>query len=143
MALALSQVYPTIGDTARAQKPMSQAYYRCDQEYTVAETGPKFPYRSSSTIVWRRESAVLNMFKMWYEEWLRFNGCDMLPLARALYRTKLDVAALPRAFNKRSSQHTKDVVILTPSSGEIDKVCRHYFPEIYERVNKIIAAESP
>ena len=135
IAMTLSEYHPKIKDADKAPHMRRKSYAR-DLHETKELAGPNFPHYCSSTMLWRRTARVLQLFKTWYEEWDRVRGADMFALARALFKTGLPVALLPRRFSVR--RHSKpDVVIYTPRITELAKACKKLCPGL----TKVIAAD--
>lgn len=126
IAMTLSQFFPSVGDGRKAHH-MKHKAYSDDYNYTVETAGSSFPHYSSSTIVWRRTERVLELSRKWYEEWQRFRGCDMFPLARAIHAIKPNIAQLHRKYNLRYHM-TGDTVIYTAKVDDLNMVYKKLFP---------------
>jgi len=115
LAMTKGCTYQTVG-ALNVPQLLAKPSLRWAEQYklTVDVTGPNAPYYSSSTMVWHRTAAVLELFRVWYQEWARIRVSDMPALARALARTKVNVIELPRKFNARhKKQRNKETVIWT------------------------------
>jgi hypothetical protein len=142
LAMTISQQFPTIESAGSAKEHMSKPNYFRDFHCTVKCTGPTWPHYHSALMVWRRTPEVLNLFEVWHKEWFRHKGCDMFPLARALYTTALPVSLLPRHFSVRASALTPNVIVLSTRINNIGQLCRRYFPDIFKEVTKLLAVSS-
>lgn len=136
IAMTLSQHFPRIHDAKRAHW-MSHPSYSNDFMFTAKLTGPKFPHYSSSTMLWRRTDRTIELSKKWYEEWRRFHGCDMFPLARAIHAIKPSIVELPRVYNTRYHMQD-DTVIYTAKLHDIKRVYKRLFPKQVPQVMQTV-----
>jgi len=127
IALTMSQFFPRVGDGRKAKNHMGTKMYVDDLNYTIEVTGPQFPHYSSSTMLWHRNERTLELSRIWFEEWQRFKGCDMFPLARALNTVKPKITKLHRKYNLRYHM-TGDTVIYTAQVRDLKKVHSRLFP---------------
>jgi len=127
IAMARSQHYPRVGDAGRAKEHMKYDIYSDDFKLACEVAGKRFPHYHSSTIVWRRSEEIIKLAEMWYEEWQHFKGCDMFPLARALFRSNVRISKLPRKYNLRFHM-SGDTVVYSARLDDIRKVYKRLFP---------------
>jgi hypothetical protein len=140
MAMTLSQFHSKVKDVANSKQVLVNKSKRCIRDFKATQelTGPNFPYWSSSTMLWHRTSQVLRLFDTWYAEWCRSRGADMLALARALHKTGVSVAQMPRQFNQRRKQGPHpDTVIHTPGISPLAVHCSARFPGLTETVYRL------
>jgi hypothetical protein len=106
---------------------MKYDIYSEDFKLACQVAGKRFPHYHSSTIVWRRSEEVVKLAELWYEEWQRYRGCDMFPLARALFLSNIRISSLPRKYNLRFHM-SGSTVIYTARLDDIRKVYKRLFP---------------
>lgn len=102
--LSLSQLYNTRGGR----------WYHDIQErdYTVEQFGAQngdFPFWNSGVMWWKTCKAVKEMFDLWYEEWLVFEGWDeQKALMRAANRSSARVFVLSEIWNYPHREDRRD-----------------------------------
>jgi len=138
IAMTLGCTYQTVG-ALNIPHMMKIPSLRWAEEYklTLATAGPDAPYYSSSTMVWHRTPALLELFRVWQQEWQRLRVSDMPSLARALAITGVKVVELSRQFNARNYQRSCKTVIYT---ARLDRMKPHYaeFCELGKLVAEIM-----
>jgi len=98
-----------VGESVAHKGDRVTARFRNEFNYMLDQLGRYCPYYSSSTMLWRRTPAVLDLSARWYNEWRIYAICDMLPLARALADSSVTVSPLPHNYNDRNrcTAHTR------------------------------------
>lgn len=110
IAMAVDPYTPTIGTilrygvkegSAAGQKrswlsPAEAAYVR--ERFPACESAPHY---NSGVVFFRKTEAVIELVRVWVEEWERFRGVDQLALFRAIQRTGIKVKLLPPEMHHR------------------------------------------
>jgi len=137
IAMTTGLKHPTVG-TLNDPQLFARPDIRFAEEYklTLAAAGPDAPYYSSSTMSWKRTPELLELFRVWHQEWSRIRVSDMPALARALAITGVGVVLLSSCFNARDKLKS-DTVIFTARSARMRPVYEK-FPELYKTVNELL-----
>ncbi len=93
-----------IGPLLRSQYPHHLAWLsRREAAFTLETFGDcdTASHYNSGVIFFRRSQAVIELAKVWHEEWKRFRGVDQIALFRAIRRTGIAVTHLPPALHYR------------------------------------------
>ncbi len=70
-----------------------------DLKCTKDLVGHKYPYFSSSTILWRKSDLSDQIFKAWNVEWQKFKKVDQPALIRALYNNDVIIIPMSQKYN--------------------------------------------
>ena len=132
LAMPISYEFKTVG-SLRASTHMRRVDFAADFRCTYDHTGAAFPYYTSSTMVWRRTQALVNLFAVWHAEFERFKSCDMLPLARAVHRTQLPIVRLPADYCVRNQWKTS-ACIYTARYPVLLKQYAHQMPNDFNAI---------
>ena len=111
IAMTLSPAYKTVGEL-NSPYMLARTDVKFAEEYkmTMAVASADTPYYSSSTIVWYRTQQLLELFRVWHEEWQRLRISDMPALARAIARVGVKVVRLSPRFNSRNRIEENTVI---------------------------------
>ena len=89
-----------------------------EKQYTLNSYPQATKHFNSGVIAFHKTKPIINLFKVWEWEWLRFRKHDQLALARAAELMRISVAELPLFFNyplgqvKNINQIPKDIILL-------------------------------
>ncbi len=104
---------------------------------------------NSGVMLWRHNPATQQLFEQWHQEWQVFQKQDQLALVRALHRTQVKVAQLPRSYNISPI----DAQALPPPaqpvhllhcwggmvpSGEFRRIAQTYYPDVVAQVDRLL-----
>jgi lipopolysaccharide biosynthesis glycosyltransferase len=66
---------------------------------TLKLCGRQFPHFNTGVMLWRRNDRVRELFGVWHEEWKKYQRFDQWALCRAIQKTGVMPAVLPRKYN--------------------------------------------
>jgi lipopolysaccharide biosynthesis glycosyltransferase len=140
IAMALDRL-PTVG--------MCDHVSSEEKSYTLKQVPPLSTHFNSGVMLFKNNEENQKLFTQWQCEWEIFQRQDQLALVRAIDRTKISVAHIPRPYNV-SPRDSVDLIkegykihLLhcwggMVASGEFRQLARSRYPEIVEKVDFLL-----
>ncbi len=95
--------YPSVG---QSQHTSSQ-----EKEYTLGIVGDSCPHYNSGVILFDKLKD-LTLFDVWHQEWGVYKSQDQLALARAIFKTNIDICQLPSRYNQTPDKVNAETVLI-------------------------------
>lgn len=113
IALAQDPWCPTIASALAWGEP-ARWVRSAEVEYMRGNYGEldQATHYNSGVIFFRKTPAVIELTRVWHEEWQRFRGVDQMALYRALHKTGLRVQRIPEELHARPGRRVARPAIM-------------------------------